>query len=111
MQFYEKVSFVVFVGFWCLIYISELFIFISKLRRKERFQSRFFKIIRAFSIIGIVCLCYAYFIEPYWVDVHHVSIQTNKLQNTSFTVVQISDLHCDKKIRNELKIVKLILIC
>ena len=56
----------------------------------------------------MVCVLYGYFIEPYWVQINTVSIKTDKLKNTTFRVVQISDLHCDKKIRMEDKLPALI---
>ncbi|MBC8378128.1 MAG: metallophosphoesterase [Planctomycetes bacterium] len=51
--------------------------------------------------IGIVCILYGYFIEPYWPEINRISIQTDKLKKTTFRVVQISDLHCDNKVRLE----------
>jgi len=57
---------------------------------------------------GIICFLYGYFVEPYWIEVNTLPIHTTKLKQTSFRLVQISDLHCDKKLRTERKIVKLI---
>ena len=53
---------------------------------------------------GILCMLYGFFIEPYWVQVNTISIQTEKLTTTTFRVVQISDTHCDKRIRLEEKL-------
>jgi predicted MPP superfamily phosphohydrolase len=53
-------------------------------------------------------MLYGYFIEPYWVQVNTISIKTDKLKNATFRVVQISDMHCDKKIRLEKKLPTLI---
>jgi len=60
------------------------------------------------AIIGILCFLYSYFIEPYRLQVNTFTIPTEKLSKASFKIVQISDLHCDKKQRNEPKLVKLI---
>jgi uncharacterized protein len=49
----------------------------------------------------IVCLCYGYFIEPYNLQINTIRIETGKLKNTSLRIVQISDLHCESKIRLE----------
>jgi len=51
--------------------------------------------------IGILCMLYGYFVEPYHLQINHVVIETEKLQNARFRVVQISDLHCDSKVRLE----------
>jgi predicted MPP superfamily phosphohydrolase len=51
---------------------------------------------------------YAYFIEPYWIDIKKITIPTDKLQHTSLTIVQISDTHCDNRVRNEYKLVDII---
>jgi predicted MPP superfamily phosphohydrolase len=51
------------------------------------------------AVIG--CACYGYFIEPYNLQVNTIRIETDKLKNTSLRIVQISDMHCDKKARLE----------
>ena len=61
-------------------------------------------ILHVISGIGITCVLYGYFIEPYWLEINRISIQTDKLKNTTFRIVQISDLHCDKKVRLEAKL-------
>jgi len=58
--------------------------------------------------IGIVCLLYGYFIEPYWIDVNVMTIRTPKLKDAGFRIVQVSDLHCDKRVRNEDRMVRVI---
>jgi len=57
---------------------------------------------------GTLCLLYAYFIEPYRVEVNTIDIFTDKLRGTGLTIVQISDLHCDPKVRNEDKLAEII---
>lgn len=77
---------------------------IRTLRKKETkkiLRSRTAIALHIIAGIGIVCIAYAYFIEPYWPQVNYVSIRTEKLTATTFRVVQISDLHCDKKVRLE----------
>ncbi|MBD3388752.1 MAG: hypothetical protein GF416_06755 [Candidatus Altiarchaeales archaeon] len=51
---------------------------------------------------------YAFFIEPCWIEVNTVELRTHKLDNAGFRVVQISDLHCDVKVRNEYRLGELI---
>lgn len=65
-------------------------------------------LVHLLAITGIFCFLYGYFIEPYWIEVKVVTIRTEKLTEASFRLVQISDLHCDKKMRNEQRLVELI---
>ncbi len=58
--------------------------------------------------IATGCWLYGHFLEPNWIDVHVTTLPTPKLRTTGFRVVQISDLHCDWKIRNEEKMVRII---
>ena len=60
------------------------------------------------ALIGVICFLWAYFIEPYRIEVKTIDIFTEKFKNTSLTIVQISDLHCDKKVRNETKLADII---
>lgn len=60
------------------------------------------------ALAGIGCLLYGLLIEPNRIEVTTIPIRTDKLQSTSFRIVQISDLHCDRKPRNEKRMVELI---
>jgi predicted MPP superfamily phosphohydrolase len=57
---------------------------------------------------GLACLGYARFIEPTWIDVSMMTIHTPKLKEASIRIVQISDLHCDTKPRNEERLVTIV---
>jgi predicted MPP superfamily phosphohydrolase len=59
-------------------------------------------------VAGIGCLLHGYFIEPYWIDVNVTTIRTTKLKKAGFRVVQISDLHCDRKPRNEEALISIV---
>lgn len=50
---------------------------------------------------GLACAAWGYFVEPYRLEVVHVPIQTDKLQTARLRIVQISDLHCDRRVRLE----------
>lgn len=50
---------------------------------------------------GIACFGWACFVEPYTWDVTYVPITTDKLRTAHLRIVQISDLHCDRKVRLE----------
>ncbi len=68
--------------------------------------SRTALVVHSLAALGIVCILYARFIEPFWVEVNVMTVQTPKLENASFRVVQISDLHCDVMPRNEEEMVR-----
>jgi predicted MPP superfamily phosphohydrolase len=51
--------------------------------------------------IGVLCVLYGCFVEPYWPQVNVIPIQTEKLKSATFRIIQISDTHCDNKIRLE----------
>lgn len=60
------------------------------------------------ALVGALCFLYSYFIEPYWIEVKTLDIYTDKLKGANVKIVQISDLHCDKKVRNEYKLADII---
>jgi predicted MPP superfamily phosphohydrolase len=57
----------------------------------------------ALAAAGLACLAYGYFVEPYWPEVTHVRVESEKLRGAQrpVRVVHISDLHCDPKTRLE----------
>lgn len=60
------------------------------------------------SAFGLGCIVYS-FIEPFFLDVTQTNITTGKIpQGTEFTIVQLSDLHCDGVKRVEEKIVPIV---
>jgi uncharacterized protein len=61
------------------------------------------RIVLTLAGIGLLCLGYGYFVEPYWLSVTHVSINSPKLTKGSrpIRIVHISDLHSDPKPRLE----------
>ena len=72
------------------------------------FRRRYLFSIHLPAVIGVICFFYGYFIEPYWIEVKTIEIQTEKLTETGIRLVHISDMHCDRKPRNEKKLVELI---
>ena len=64
------------------------------------------KVVLVLATLGSLCIAYGFFVEPYWPEVTHVSIATNKLKPGSqpIRLVQISDLHCDPQVRLEEKL-------
>lgn len=55
------------------------------------------------AAIGVLCMAYGYFVEPYWLAVTRVSIASAKLPRGARPVrlIHISDLHSDPKVRLE----------
>ena len=104
----ETVVLILFLLFWASLYLHELKFLLSAIKNRSWKSSKAALPLHAIAMIGILFLLYGYFFEPYWLAVNHVLLRTPKLKNTSFTVVQISDLHCDQKIRNEKKLVAII---
>jgi uncharacterized protein len=51
------------------------------------------------ALIGICCIAYGYFIEPYWLEVKHVRLECAKFSTATrpIKVILISDLHCDRR--------------
>ena len=60
------------------------------------------------AAIGVGCIAYGYFIEPYWLEVVTVRIPTSKLAPGAGPVrlVHLSDLHCDPKARLEQSVIE-----
>ena len=54
------------------------------------------------AALGLICIAYGYFIEPYRLTTTPIEIQTSKLRiNSRIRIVQLSDLHSDPKPRLE----------
>jgi predicted MPP superfamily phosphohydrolase len=111
----EKVSMLAFLIFLLAIFITEAGLIagiIVNLARGEPFRpllvSRQALAIHILAFGVLACLLYAYFAEPYWIEVKKVEIETPKLDKAVFRIVQISDMHCDTKPRNEARVVELI---
>lgn len=61
------------------------------------------RIVLPLAGVGVLCGAYARFIEPYWLEITHVRIETDELAGATrpVRIVHISDLHCDPKERLE----------
>ena len=68
--------------------------------------SRIALAVHLLAALGIVCVLYGRFIEPFRVEVNVMTVRTPKLKEASFRLVQISDLHCDTMPRNEEEMVR-----
>jgi predicted MPP superfamily phosphohydrolase len=60
-----------------------------------------------FEIAGTLLVIYGFYIEPFWVDVHHESFISDKLTGESrLRVLHISDLHIERLTRRENAIIE-----
>ncbi len=111
----EGISLLVFLLLLLFIYGAETLLLVDYIwgrickrpGRSELFGRRYL-LLHIVAAVGIGCWLYGHFIEPNWVDVHVTTIRTPKLKTAGFRLVQISDLHCDWRIRNEEKMVRII---
>ena len=111
----DKVTILAFAATIAMVYWLEINILVISVIRKARGKkwknvllSRPARCVHILAIVGIFCIMYGYFVEPYWIEVKTVEIGTEKLSHTRLKVVHISDTHCDIKIRNEKKMVEII---
>ncbi len=91
-----------------LIFLARFSFCTIKHRPCHIYRGKFALVVHVFAFIGVVCLAYGLFIEPYWVQVNSFTIKTDKLSKTSFRVVQFSDIHCSRKPVNEKKLVEIV---
>jgi len=111
----EKLSLLFFLAFFVGLYGFEVLLLtryilnrIQRRRGKSSLLTKPAMVLHALVIVSVLCLLYGYFIEPYWIEVSGTTIRTAKLKTTSVRVVQISDLHCDSKPRNEERAVRIV---
>src|SRR5262245_45938982 len=73
---------------------------------QKPFQIWYRRIVLSLAILGIFCIAYGYFIEPYRLSVRKVEMKTAKLPKDAspIRVVHISDLHSDPSPRLEEKL-------
>lgn len=78
----------------------------SHKRKESRQLSRKDTCVLLLGGIGILCILYGYFIEPYWLSIETVRLTSSKIHSGKrpVRIVQISDLHCDPKPRLEEKL-------
>jgi predicted MPP superfamily phosphohydrolase len=115
MSLREGISLVLFLLPLLILYGLETLLLVDYLwgrvcRRpgKSELFSKRCLVLHVLAVIGIGCWAYARFVEPNWIEVRHVTLHTPKLKTVGFRLVQITDLHCDWRIRNEEKMVRII---
>ena len=115
MRLSEKIVIVVFLVSTVSVYIFEIWyitvFMLCKLKgghKKKLFSDRKAIVLHFLAVIGITCFLYGYFVEPRLIEVTKLQVRTSKLSQESFRIVQISDLHCDRKPLSENSMVEII---
>jgi hypothetical protein len=115
MQPAEMIRALIFLGLVVGVYVGEAGIWVRFVRRRMAGETGacgalhpVALLIHVLAIIGVGCMAYGYFVEPYWLGLSRVELHTPKLARASLRIVHISDLHCDPKVRNEPKLAGLI---
>jgi uncharacterized protein len=118
MQNAELIRAIIFFGLVAAIYAFAAIICIRWLLQRfgktslsqQRSQMWFRRTILSLSLIGLFCIGYGYFIEPYRIDITHVQIKSEKLPKGAnpIRLIHISDLHSDPTIRLEKKLPEII---
>jgi len=111
----EKAALLVFLLAVVALYGAEVLVLLRAMLAIARHRSarrillsRPAMVLHVLAIGGLACIGYARFIEPTWIDVSMMTIPTPKLKEASIRIVQISDLHCDTKPRNEERLVAIV---
>lgn len=107
----EKVRVFVFVGGVVAVYVTACGMAVRGVRRRlvptpppaSQREIRFRRVIFTFAGMGLLCMAYGYFVEPYWLEVTRVHIESPKLPKGSrpIRIIQITDLHSDPTPRLE----------
>ena len=95
-------------GLEALLIVRLCYARVAKRPEFSKFFSRPALVIHSLAIAGLLCFLYAFFMEPYWIDCHHITLATPRIKATPVRIVQISDLHCDRKLRLEKKLSEVI---
>ncbi len=68
------------------------------------------RVIWSLAALGVVCMSYAFFIEPYWLEVTHVTIVSDKLPASAgpIRIVYFSDTHSSATVRLEKRLPEVI---
>lgn len=109
----EIISLILFVLLAAAPYVLEIIFLVRFLNNKSKSKNaaKIFISKPAFAVhiiaaAGIICFLYALLIEPYWLQVKNITIETEKFSTTELRIVHISDLHCEQKIRNEKRLIE-----
>lgn len=113
MPYVNTLPVILFLAMAGLVVVLEARLLVRYFLRKLRRQSqppvrRYHIIVHSLTALGLLCMLYAAFIEPYRLEITTVRLETDKLSGTSLRIVHISDLHCDPKPRLEPRLPELV---
>jgi uncharacterized protein len=114
ISWYEMTVLLLFLGTILAVYTAESWLIVRAIyrkfikKRRSGYFGKFAIAIHIAAFAGAICFMYAYFIEPYRLQVNTIEIQSSKLKNSGLRIVHISDLHCDKEQRLEGRVVEVI---
>jgi predicted MPP superfamily phosphohydrolase len=111
----EIIAFSIFISCIAAVYLLETALLIrfvfAKITGNPKYNIMLKKralVVHFLALAGIGCFLYGHFVELYRIQVTTIPIRTDKLSQTTFRIVHISDLHCDRKPRNEKRMVELV---
>jgi predicted MPP superfamily phosphohydrolase len=114
----EWIAVLLFLGMVSIVYIVAAWLIVESILRRLRGQNGpashrmvwFRRAVLGLAVVGLGCMAYGYFLEPYWPEITHVPITSPKLRGASrpIRIVHISDLHSDPKPRLEERLPALI---
>ena len=114
MHISELIAVAVFITVVLTVYVLELYLIVISIRAKlgskkipPRVYSKHAIVLHIVAAFGLACLVYGFFIEPYWVQVGTIEIETEKLKSTTFRVLQFSDIHSEARSFNEQKLTEI----
>lgn len=108
MSPHERISIAIFLSSVAIVYIVSVGAILRIVLRRfgdpkepiSTFRIWFERTAIVLAVIGVCCIAYGYFIEPYRLVVRKVEIRSEKIARP-FRIAHISDLHSDPKPRLE----------
>ena len=114
MQPIETIRCILFLGVVAFVYVSAAGVLLRIIRQRlgqgtlpqGRPQVWFRMIVLGLAAFGTLCIAYGFLIEPYWLQVARVRIESPKLPKLShpIRIVHISDLHSESRARLETRL-------
>jgi predicted MPP superfamily phosphohydrolase len=92
-----------------ILFYEYLFYFVTRGEHRNRFAPYVWlrRTVLGVAGVGVLCLLYGFFIEPNWLEVTHLRIETPKLPHgAQIRIVQISDLHMARTVRLEPRVMR-----
>jgi predicted MPP superfamily phosphohydrolase len=114
MQPIETIRCTLFLGVVALVYVAAAGVLLRLIRQRlgwgtlsrSRPQLWYRMIVLGLAAFGTLCIAYGFLIEPYWLEVTRVRIDSPKLPKLSrpIRIVHISDVHSESRPRLETRL-------